>query len=119
MDLFDSTQLGLAAAMRATSARQTAVAQNLANANTPGYRRVEVNFEDQLKSLMQGGDRASIDAFAPAMVTDAAAPVRADGSSVDVEREAADQASNGLTYQALAQVMSARIDIVSSAIGTR
>jgi flagellar basal body rod protein FlgB len=53
------------------------------------------------------------------MPTDAVAPVRADGSTVDVEREAAEQASNGLTYQALATVMRARIDIIESAVGAR
>jgi flagellar basal-body rod protein FlgB len=119
MDLFDPTQLGLGAALRATAERQTAVAQNLANANTPGYRRVTVNFEDQLQSLIAGGDRKALEAFTPQMTAEAAAPVRADGSSVDIEREAADQATNGMTYQALATVMRARIDIVESAIGGR
>ncbi|MCW3040886.1 MAG: flgB [Solirubrobacterales bacterium] len=117
MDLFDPTQLGLAAAMRATATRQTAIAQNLANANTPGYRRVTVDFQQQLDAVVASGDRQAIDRFAPQITQDAAAPVRADGSSVDVEREAADQAANGLSYEALAQVMRARIDIVESAIG--
>ncbi len=53
------------------------------------------------------------------MTQDIAAPLRADGSSVDIESEAAAQAANGMTYQALAQVMRARIDIVESAIGGR
>ncbi len=42
MNLFDTTQLALDAAMRGTSLRQSAIAQNLANVNTPGYRRQEV-----------------------------------------------------------------------------
>ncbi|MCW3016502.1 MAG: flgB [Solirubrobacterales bacterium] len=119
MDLFDSTTLGLAAAMRATAMRQTAIAQNLANANTPGYQRVSVDFEDTLRAVIANGDSTRIDSFTPTMTTDSAAPIRADGSSVDVESEAAAQAANGLTYQALAQVMRARIDIVESAIGGR
>jgi flagellar basal body rod protein FlgB len=80
---------------------------------------VKVDFESQLQSLMQGGDRKALEGFAPQMTTDAVAPVRADGSTVDVEREAAEQASNGLTYQALATVMRARIDIIESAVGAR
>jgi flagellar basal-body rod protein FlgB len=119
MDLFDSTQLGLAAALHATGMRQTATAQNLANANTPGYRRVEVPFEEQLRATIATGDRQALASFTPEMKVDSAAPVRADGSSVDIETEAAAQAANGLTYQAIAQVMSARIDIVESAIGVR
>lgn len=119
MDLFDTTQLGLAAAMRATAMRQTAIAQNLANVNTPNYRRVEVNFEQSLAGALASGDRKAVDSFAPQMTQDIAAPLRADGSSVDIESEAAAQAANGMTYQALAQVMRARIDIVESAIGGR
>jgi flagellar basal-body rod protein FlgB len=119
MDLFDSTQLGLAAAMRATAMRQAAIAQNLANVNTPGYRRVTVDFQDTLRQVIAGGDRERLAGFTPAITTDAAAPVRADGSSVDVESEAAAQATNGLSYQALAQIMRARIDIVEQAIGAR
>ncbi len=119
MDIHDPTQLSLAAAMRSTAARQTAVAQNLANANTPGYRRVEVDFEDQLRAVMAGGDRDSLEAFRPATTVDAAAPVRLDGSTVDVEREAAEQSANGLRFQALTAVMRGRIDIVESAIGVR
>ncbi len=119
MELFDTALLGLAAAMRASAMRQTAIAQNLANVNTPNYRRVQVNFEDSLAVALASGDRQAVDGFTPQMTTDAAAPLRADGSSVDIESEAAAQAANGMTYQALAQVMRARIDIVESAIGSR
>lgn len=119
MDPFDPTQLGLAAAMRATAMRQTAIAQNLANVNTPNYRRVTVDFEDSLKQALASGDRDAIQNFTPQMTQDPAAPLRADGSSVDVESEAAAQAANSMSYQALAQVMRARIDIVEQAIGGR
>lgn len=119
MDLFDPTQLGLAAALRGSAARQTAIAQNLANANTPGYRRVTVDFESQLQSLMGSEDRKGLQAFTPQITVDGSAAVRADGSTVDVEKEAAAQASNGMTYQAIAQVMAARIDIIGSALGVK
>ncbi len=119
MDLFDTTQLGLAAALRASALRQTAIAQNLANVNTPNYRRVEVNFEQTLAGALASGDRKAVETFTPQMTQDVSAPLRADGSSVDVESEAAAQAANGLTYQALSQIMRARIDIVESAIGSR
>jgi flagellar basal-body rod protein FlgB len=119
MDLFDPTQLGLAAAMRATAMRQTAIAQNLANVNTPNYRRVTVNFEQALSGALASGDREAIQNFTPQMTQEPAAPLRADGSSVDVESEAAAQAANSMSYQALAQIMRARIDIVEQAIGGR
>ena len=48
-----------------------------------------------------------------------AAPVRADGNTVDIDRESARQASNGLEYEALSQVLKARDEIIQTAIGVR
>jgi flagellar basal-body rod protein FlgB len=119
MDLFDNTQLGLDAAIRASAARQQAIAQNIANVNTPGYRRVEVPFEASLRAAMGSGRRGALENFHPVAQQDMAAPVRVDGSSVDIDTEAAAQSANGLQYESLVQVMRARIDILESAMGNR
>jgi len=119
MDLFDTTQLGLEAAIRGTAARQQAIAQNIANVNTPGYQRLDVPFEDSLRAALQDGDGRALDGFQPIARKDPSAPVRPDGSSVDIDTEAAAQAANGLQYEALVQVMRARIDVIESAIGVR
>jgi flagellar basal-body rod protein FlgB len=49
--------------------------------------------------------------------TDTASVMRADGSSVDIDTEAAEQAKNGLQYEAVSSVMKARTAILKSAIG--
>lgn len=117
MALFDTTQLGLEAAIRASGARQQAIAQNLANANTPGYRRVDVKFADALGAAMKDDDTHGLDAFTPAAKVDDSAPVRVDGNSVDVDRENAESAKNGLLYESLVAVARTRQDIIRSAIG--
>lgn len=119
MQLFDTTQLALEAAMHGTSQRQTAIAQNIANVNTPGYRRQEVDFEGQLSAAMAADDRDAVRRTAIVQRTDASAPVRIDGNSVDMDVEAAVQARNGLMYQALVAVTKARTGIIQSAIGNR
>ena len=58
MALVDSTQQLLEAAMRGSWQRQTALTNNIANADTPGYQRQEVNFESALQSAMNGGEVA-------------------------------------------------------------
>jgi flagellar basal-body rod protein FlgB len=117
MDLFDTTQVSLAAALRGSSARQQAIAANIANVNTPGYRRVDVPFTDQLRSAMSSDDTKAIEAWSPATQVDASAPQRADGNSVDLDTESAAEAANGLQYETVAQVLKARIDILKSAMG--
>ena len=43
--------------------------------------------------------------------------MRADGSSVDIDTEAAEQAKNGLEYEALVSVIKTRNGILRAAIG--
>ena len=115
MELFDSAQLALGAAMRGSSIRQQALADNLANVDTPGYVRKDVDFHDALRNAMDGGNDPSSLAFTPE--ADRSAPVRVDGNSVDVDAESSDMSQNALEYDALARVSATRIDILKSAMG--
>jgi flagellar basal-body rod protein FlgB len=114
--LIDNTQLALERAISGASMRQGVLANNLANAETPGFRRMDVNFHDALAQAMQSGDSAAIDAvqFTPQQDQQT---MRADGNGVDVDTESAAMAKNGLEYEALVSVAKSRIEIVQSAMG--
>jgi flagellar basal-body rod protein FlgB len=116
MDLFDTTQLGLERSLSGASMRQEAIAANIANVNTPGYRRQDVDFASALSAAWDGGHDA-VERVQPTMETDRSAVIRADGSSVDIDVEAGAQAKNGLQYEAVAQVIKARTAILRSAMG--
>jgi flagellar basal-body rod protein FlgB len=116
MELFDTTQIGLERALSGASLRQQAIAQNIANVNTPGYRRQEVDFESALQAAWDQGS-GSVEHVHPSVETDTSSVMRADGSSVDIDTEAAEQAKNGLQYEAVSSVMKARTAILKSAIG--
>ena len=118
--LIDTTQLALQQAMAGASQRQTALAANLANAETPGYQRVDVDFHGALQAAM-GGDEDSNTAleglsFSPAKDASAGA-TRADGSTVDIDSESAKLAANALEQQAAVQVAHARLGILKAAMG--
>ena len=115
MELFDTTQLALGAAMRGSTARQAALSDNLANVATPGYVRKDVNFHDALAAAMSGGEDPQGMTFSA--TDDASAPVRADGNSVDIDAENSKLSQNALEYDALAKVMGTRIDILKTAMG--
>ena len=118
MELFDNVHIALERAIEGAGMRQQALAANLANVNTPGYRRQDVDFHTVLQAAMPGGrDALAATQIAPAV--DAAAPMRPDGNSVDVDAESANLAQNALEYEALAQVLRARGDIIEIAMGTR
>jgi flagellar basal-body rod protein FlgB len=116
MSLFDSTQLSLESALRGASMRQTLLTDNLANVNTPGYQRKDLDFHAELRAAQAAGDPAAVE-FQP--TTDPSRTVRADGSGLDADQESAALAKNSLEYQALVQVMGARIGILQTAMGVR
>jgi flagellar basal-body rod protein FlgB len=118
--LFDITQLALERAIEGAGKRHEALAANLANANTPGYQRVEVDFHSALASAIDRGDEAkpALERLSFTPQVDAAAGVtRADGSTVDVDSESAKLAENALEQQAAVQVAHTRINILKAAMG--
>ena len=116
--LFDTTQNALEAAISGAAQRQQALAANLANANTPGYQRVDVDFHSSLAAALgseDAGEAVHAVKFTPQV--DSSGATRADGSSLDVDAESAKLAANALEHQAAVQVAHARIGILKAAMG--
>ena len=119
MALVDSTQQLLEAAMRGSWQRQTALTNNIANADTPGYRPQEVNFESVLQRAVSGESESESESVSQVRFQTENEPVQAgaNGGTVSVDQEAAKLAENGLDYQALTQVLNARNGMMRSAMG--
>jgi len=117
MSLFDTTQLSLEAALRGASLRQTLLTDNLANVNTPGYQRKDVDFHAALANALQTGEAPQSVSFDPSV--DSSRTVRADGSGIDADQESAELAKNALEYQALVSVAGTRTSILQTAMGVR
>jgi flagellar basal-body rod protein FlgB len=115
MDLFDTTQLGLRKAISGAAQRQNVLADNVANANTPGYKPRDIDFHSALRSAFSAG-RDAVQSAGPIQTTQTAT-TRADGSGVDIDVESAKLAQNALEYQTLLQVSKGRTDILKSAMG--
>ena len=114
MSLLDSTQLALESAMSGSMLRQSLLSNNLANANTPGYKPEDVNFQGTLQSAIQSGQPLDQVSFKPYTT---AQTVSADGNGVSQEQQSAYLAENGLLYQTLTQVAAKRDSILLTAIG--
>ncbi len=118
MELFDVTQVALEQALQGSSLRQRVLSNNLANANTPGFKRADVDFHATLARELAGSpaaERFARVSFAPA--ADSASSMRLDGNNVDVDREMALLQENSLEYQALVSVARARLQMLKTAIG--
>jgi flagellar basal-body rod protein FlgB len=116
--LIDSTQLALERAMEGAGLRQQALAANIANVNTPGYQRQDVDFHSVLAGAMDTEDPSGVlEATSFSITQDAGTVVRADGSGIDLDAEAAKLAANGLEYEQLATAARVRVGILRAAMG--
>ena len=102
--LFGAQPANLERALDRTSLRHQLLTKNLANVNTPGYKRQDVDFAITLDQEMDRFRPESIGARG-AKSQDEGAPladgqdVRLDGSSVDLEREVVEISDTELRYQ--------------------
>jgi flagellar basal-body rod protein FlgB len=80
MKLIDSKHTDLlSTALNAYSLRQKAIASNVANVDTPGYKRLEVPFEEQLqKAQNSGGGGIDMSKIQPSLQETGEAPLLED-----------------------------------------
>ncbi len=91
--------------------RNEAISNNIANVDTPGYKRQDVNFEEQLRKAMKNSRYKSIDERVKNINLNRLNPItyrdyatlsyRLDGNNVDIDTENVELASNQIRYQGL------------------
>jgi flagellar basal-body rod protein FlgB len=104
----------------AATLRHEAIAANVANAETPGYRRIDVSpsFATELQASIARGDLPqTATTLQPTLETDAhARSVRPDGNSVDIEHELLEMNRNSAEQEYLAQVVTYNLKQLKMAI---
>ncbi|MCL2717665.1 MAG: flagellar basal body rod protein FlgB [Lachnospiraceae bacterium] len=88
--------------------RNEVLANNIANNTTPGYKRKDINFEDQLKREIdrRGARNLDLSRLNARVYTDNANfSYRLDGNNVDVDNEGVKLAANQLKYNGLIEIM--------------
>lgn len=118
----NTTEAVLARVLDGAATRQRTLADNIANADTPGYTRKDVGFEQELRMLITQGIPdtpsmcAAISEVAITVSDDQATPSGLDGNNVVLEREMADLAKNSLQYETTAQLLSMKFRELRTAI---
>lgn len=91
-----------------TELRGKTIANNIANINTPGYKRKYVTFEE---TLNKASKQPQIE-----VKEDKATSMRNDGNNVDLESEKVNQAANSLMYNGLVSVTNTKLAIARTVI---
>lgn len=83
--------------------RQETISENIANIDTPYYRRKSVSFEDQLKQAMNGSNSLEVSASLSGVTIEAQEDSRyfytADYNGVDIDKENLELAKSTIQYQ--------------------
>ncbi|MGH8980688.1 MAG: flagellar basal body rod protein FlgB [Acidimicrobiales bacterium] len=98
-------------ALDGVSQQQSAIAGNLANADTPGYTAEDVSFQQSLASALSEGGTASISEN-----SSPAAPA-SDGNNVDLTTELVAAQESALEYQQITHSLSAQFRLAQGAAG--
>ncbi|MBD5778682.1 flagellar basal body rod protein FlgB [Pelagicoccus sp. NFK12] len=103
-------------------AKQNAIASNLANVETPGYKRmdIETSFDAQLKRAAATNDVNEIRNLEFRTVRDLESPnQRADGNNVQIDQEMLAMQKNAIQYEFLANYTSTSLNRLKTAISGR
>jgi len=121
-------------AMDVSMLRRDVIANNLANADTPNFKRSTVNFESQLNRAFQSQKKPALEArmtnekhisfyqpidyrtVGPRRVLDYLTQTDPNGNNVDIEQESVHMLKNQLNYQLLSQVLSNQFTQISMVV---
>ena len=114
MGVFDSvSSVALGSALDGLALRQRAIADNVANLQTPGYRARVVEFEGALASAVRDGDGA-----ARATLSRSDAATREDGNNVNLDEQTLLNVETNLRYQLATQAVTGTFSSVRAAMRT-
>ncbi len=108
----------LEAALKGASIRQSVIANNIANLNSPGYRRSVVEFEKHLAEAIEAGDDVDLDAIRESILQPMNTPVDLNGNDVSLEIEIGEMIKNNAMYKTYMRVLGNTYRKMASAIQT-
>lgn len=107
--------------------RQALVSSNVANVDTPAYKTVDLNFEQELHEAVEGrgismmatdprhiGNRQGHELASPNEVE--GLPLRNDLNNVNIDREMAQLSTNALKFSMVAQLIAGKFRSLKNAI---
>jgi len=103
----------------AVAVRQEAIANNIANLETPGYKRVDLSptFRHELDRACSSGDAQQIAALKPTLAQDTTAVANSrDGNSVNLESEMMQLNQNTMAHTLETQMVSSMLMRLKMAI---
>ncbi len=111
----DLLQVGI----RAEGLRQQSIASNIANLETPGYRRVDIKFEELLAKALAKPGQADLGTIEPEIFQPGDTPVKSNGNDVSLDTEVGELLKNSLRHTAYVRLLNKKFQQIDQAINVR
>lgn len=112
MDLID-------AGIRAEALRQKAIANNIANLETPGYRRIDVKFEELLAKCLSSSEEFDLSEVEAQLYQPKQTPVKSNGNDVNLEAEIGQMIKDTLRHKTYIRLLSKKYNQIDLAINLK
>lgn len=106
------------AGIRAEGIRQKAIAGNVANMQTPGYRRFDVKFDEILEKALSGGGDIDSEQLEPEIFQPLSTEVNSTGNDVNLESEIGQMVENSIRHKAYTRLLAKKYRQVELAMGS-
>lgn len=105
--------------IKAEGLRQETIASNMANLETPGYRRLDVKFEDLLAKAVRSSDGLDSQKIEPEVYQPLNTPVRSNGNDVNLETEIGEMLKNSLRHTTYVRLLRRKFAQMETAMGVQ
>jgi flagellar basal-body rod protein FlgB len=109
----------LEAGLKAEALRQRTIANNVANLQTPGYRRLDVKFEQQLAKAMESDSDIEPDELQAQLYQPKNTAVKPDGNDVSLDVEVGELVKNRIRHKAFIRLLNKKYSQIDQAINIR
>ena len=130
MNLFNNPVIvGLAKQLDSAAVTQRVIANNIANVNTPGFKKSYVSFQDELKRALNTsapslnttnprhlGGKVDIAQVKPRVVQENGTTMLYGQNNVDIDEEMVNLAANSITYDFGVNAISGKMGLLSYVI---
>jgi flagellar basal-body rod protein FlgB len=121
ISLFDRIRIPLLEKALDAYALKKVIASNIANIETPNYRRVDVAFEKELNQAIEQSTSdvnlsENVKGVEPQIEIDKSKALASGANNVDIDEEMAELAKNQLRFQMAARLMSQTFQLIDKSI---
>lgn len=109
----------LEAGIRAENLRQKAIANNVANLQTPGYRRIDVKFQELLAKALNSPGQIDLSEIKSQVYQPRQTPVNSNGNDVTLEAEVGQMVKNTLRHKTYIRLLNKKYAQIELAMNVK